>query len=108
MSRSGFAAVNWYSTRVDWVCSDSTLFESVLAELTNILPGCRVEKSVPKQTLVAPFKTTIDKLGVSGYYVAWWIMKHLCEKGWEPFDAREVFDTATSGHFSLRLVGRAD
>lgn len=109
MNRSGFTKIKWGYQGVYWVCSDPVVFDWVLAELTRILPGCGVRKSVPKQPFVAPFKTTIGKLGGSdGYNVAWWIMKQLCEKGWEPFDVEKPLDARTDGHFFLRLVGRAD
>lgn len=129
MSRSGFAYIRWDQDGVNWACTDPALFEAVLAELAQMVPGCTVPKEVPKQTFVAPYMSTIGGLepshrgrGERGLYhreVAWWIMKQLCEQGWEPFGASGVtqytakcegatFHSTDFGHFHLRLVARAD
>lgn len=110
MSGSGFASIDWSRGGVSWACTDAALFEWVLTELTKICPGCRLEKFPQKETFVAPFTSTIDELGDNDndYYVTWWILKQLCEKGWEPFHMEGVMGYGGSGHFYLRRVSRPE
>lgn len=106
MTRSGFACIRWDSSGVVWASTDPALFEAVLADLAQMVPGSKIVKNAPKTTLVAPYASFNTKLGGNDSTVAWWIMKQLCEKGWEPFEVSESSFEASHGYFYLRLIGR--
>ena len=58
--------------------------ESVLGEVKKLLPSAETYSS-GKLTSGERYKVSISDPGGNNFGLAWWIIQHLCDAGWEPF-----------------------
>ena len=62
-------------------CTDADVLEWITTEIKNLIPS---SKSTSYQFNGEVFRINLEKLGGKDYEVSWWLIKQLCNQGWEP------------------------
>ena len=92
---------------VDLQISDPELLGWLLGKLREVFPECRISYEEWISTLPSGdmFSCTISELHRRELAAAWWMMKLLCERGWEPFSSDSVVlqDGSLGRHYCLRF-----
>jgi len=97
VKKCGYARV-WWSTSGVWLyCTESGVVDWILSELRKIVPTLKV--SIAELPSGDPYFWAISRLKGQDTIIGYWVIKQLCEQGWEPFAVQSDQD------IHLRLVG---
>lgn len=99
MEHFDFATVQGSSHGVGFSCTDSSEIELLTSQLKHYFPQMRLEVAtkLPSGEL---YNCYIKRLSGKDWDAAWWIMKQLCSRGWEPLGAASnVYGQQTSTLF---------
>ena len=101
MNISGYAMIQWSTFGVQLFCTDENMITWILDELKKFIPSYKLANQT-KLISGEIYGVRIEKLQSNDDVVAYWILKQLVLRGWEPF---EVVNEET---YHLRLVGKHD
>jgi len=69
-------------------CTHRQEAEEILAEVRRLFPDCRVRSNQEFTSDSGDeMGWLIDKCEGRHRYALWWLVRHLCSRGWEPFAA---------------------
>lgn len=84
MNRYAVFRVSYSAYGVSLWSSQSDALESVLADIKRLVPSARVD-NLDNLPTGERFMSSVKNLGGNDFGVAWWIIRQLCDSGWEPF-----------------------
>lgn len=86
MERYDFAMVCSFANEVALYCTDSSEIALLISQLKRYFPQLHLEqtRNLPSNEL---YFCSIKQLSSRDMDVAWWTMKQLCSRGWEPLGA---------------------
>jgi hypothetical protein len=102
MQHFDMAKIMYSSVGLRLGCTDASEMERLLSQLKQFFPQMRVERmyKLPSGEI---YWYNLKGLSATGEDAGWWIIRQLCQRGWEPFDAtNEVISDATTYIFHLR------
>ncbi len=107
MATSGYAEIRWSAKGVRLYCTDDNILNWIASEIKKILPSSRTDEW--KILTGSTSSLWLDKLQNKDGEVAFWILKQLCDRGWEPFSVSGNFhwvpdSSAPSGFAQFRFV----
>ena len=98
-----FAQVQWTSTGVRFICTDDAILDAILVQLKKYDP----KYIIPLTWELISGETIcwkIEKLQAKDMETGLWLVKQLCQQGWEPFESERIELGSGSGFVSLRRV----
>lgn len=105
MEQYKFAKIVSTKSGIRLNCTDATELDAIIAQVKNFSPKMRLEETrkLPSGEI---YGYLIKGLPFDYDDVRWWMIKHFCSQGWEPFDIASVtnedFGVKTTLHYHFR------
>lgn len=100
-----YAELSFNDSGISVSSTDQQVLDALLTELRTVVKNFRMKqkRELPSGGIYDIF---IDKLSAENYDVGWWILKQLCQRGWEPFAISSAgeYNSYVTHHFRLEIL----
>ena len=104
MNTSGYAKIDYRGSGVRVYYTDEKVIEWILQERKKYIPSYRTVGDNRQLISGEVYEFWIDKLQSKDEIVAFWILKQLVLRGWEPFQIRGGFPNISDSEIHLKLI----
>lgn len=102
----GFTEVMWGVGFVEVISTDQPELDWICESIKQLRPACKLD--ITTNSLSGePFIVDIEELGNEDVSMAWWLIKQLCQRGWQPMSRTGIYEHGEGPTWSYFRLSKA-